>query len=156
MTLTLQEDAPASGLACPRCLAPLPDRERTEVQTVPAARAAPSPSRLAAEEFVNQGRRDSDLGAAAIGGVVLLCVFGLVVLFTKAEPFLPLFGLLDLVVVVILTVWFSKGRRDKLGESSAHPLSGCAIPLIFLGLLGAGFVFFFVVCSRVFLSGPLH
>jgi hypothetical protein len=94
MTLTVQDDAPASGLACPRCLAPLPAREGTEIQTAAAARYAAFSSRLAAEEFVNQGRRDSYLGAAAIGGLVLLCVFGLVVMSRRGAQFLPFFGLL--------------------------------------------------------------
>jgi hypothetical protein len=111
---------------------------------------------------VNQGRRDTHLGAAAIGGVVLLCVLGLV-LITKAEArsmwprqFLPLFGLLDLVVVSILAVWFTRGLRGKPGGPSADPLQGCAVVVIVLAVLGAGFVFFFVVCLNVEFSGPLH
>src|SRR5690349_19593994 len=84
-TLTVSDDAPASGLACPSCLAPLPDRERTEIQTTPAARPVPSPSRLAAEEFAKEGRRDLYLGAAILGGAVLLCVFGLVLHISSAS-----------------------------------------------------------------------
>jgi hypothetical protein len=106
---------------------------------------------------MNQGRRDSYLGAAVSGGVFLLCVLGLVLITTAAhntwlERLLGLFGLLELVVVVILTIWFGRGL-------SASPLSGCAVPLIFLVLLGAGFVLFIAVCERAVvsgLSGPFH
>ena len=77
-TLTISDDAPASGLACPSCLSPLPDRERTEIQTASA-------SGLAAEEVGNQGRRDLYLGAAILGGAVFLCMFGLVLHIKSAK-----------------------------------------------------------------------
>jgi hypothetical protein len=113
---------------------------------------------LAAEEFMTQCGRDSYWGAAAAGGVLLLCVFGLV-LITKAPAgtfgglWLPLCGLLSLVVVSMLAVGFIRGG------ASADLSSGCAVALIGLALLGAGFVFFFNVCLGAVarsLSGPLH
>ena len=157
--LTVPHDAPARGLSCPRCLAPLPDRLGAQVRP---AHPTPSSSRLAGEEFVNQGRRDTFSGGAAIGGVVVLCVFGLLLVNRAAvnkplaEQLLPLFGLFDLAVVSILSVFFTRGLREKPNWSSSDPWKGCVVALILLAVLGAGFVCFFIVCFNVVLSGPFH
>ncbi len=115
----------------------------------------PSPSRLAAEEFAKEGRRDLYLGAAILGGAVFLCSFGLVLHIKSArrivweEHFLPLFGLFDLFVVSVLTVWTTRSLRGTPGGGAAKLLQGCLVLGTFLVFLVAGFIFFGFVCGIV-------
>jgi hypothetical protein len=90
---------------------------------------------------MRQGRRDTYLGWAAIGGIVLLCVFGLVVMMS---PQVPWFSRLALVVVVLVTVWAIRSGGSRPGESSVGRLA--LVVVVFFAVSGAAVVFFFITC----------